>query len=374
MAKRDYYEVLGVQRDAGDDEIKRAYRRLAMKYHPDRNQEDTAAEARFKEAKEAYKVLGDSETRARYDRFGHEGLEGMAGAGFSGGAEGFGDIFGDIFSDIFGSSRRSSRQAQGASLRYTLDLDLEEAVRGVEKEIRVPRLVGCDECSGSGARRGSVPIACGTCGGHGQVRIQQLGFSLQQTCPKCHGKGTIVTDPCNKCDGHGRVQETTRLSVKVPAGIDDGDQVRLAGKGEAGSGGVAPGDLFVQIRLRQHSIFEREGDNIYCEIPISFATAALGGTVGIPTLDGRANLKVQAETQTGKIMRLRGKGIQNVRTREEGDLFCKLIVETPVGLTGKQKSLLGEFDELVAKGGARHMPSVSNWAQRIRTFWDKLAA
>ena len=374
MPKRDYYDVLGVQRDASESDVKRAYRRLAMKYHPDRNQDDAKdTEAKFKEAKEAYEVLSNSESRERYDRFGHEGLEGLSGARYTSG-EGFGDIFGDIFSDIFGAGRQSSRPAQGSNLRYTLDLDLEDAVRGIETEISVPRMVGCDECDGSGARKGTTPTTCSTCGGHGQVRIQQLAFSLQQTCPKCHGQGTVITDPCHKCRGQGRVQETTRLSVHIPAGIDHGNQVRIPSKGEAGRGGIPPGDLFVQIRIHPHSIFERDGDNVYCEIPISFATAALGGTVEIPTLDGRANLKVHPETQTGKLMRLRGKGIRSVRSHVAGDLFCKLIVETPVGLTQKQKDMLEDFDNLVVKGGARHTPSVSNWTQRIKSFWEKLAA
>ncbi len=374
MAKRDYYEVLGLQRGASESDIKRAYRKLAMKYHPDRNQEDAAtAEARFKEAKEAYEILSNSETRERYDRFGHEGLEGLNRQGFSG-AEGFGDIFGDIFNDIFRGGRPGGRQARGANLKYTLDLDLEDAVKGVETEISVPQKVACDTCNGSGARKGTVPSTCGTCGGHGQVRIQQLGFTLQQTCPKCHGRGSVITDPCPTCDGQGRVHKTTRLSVKIPAGIDHGNQIRLSGKGEAGPGGAPPGDLFVQIRLRPHSIFQRDGDDVYCEIPISFGTATLGGTVEIPTLDGRANLKIRPETQTGKMMRLRGKGIRNVQNHRIGDQYCKLVVETPVNLTSEQRALLEEFNESVAKGGARHTPGLNNWTQRIKSFWEKIAA
>ena len=375
MAKRDYYQVLGVQKDSSEADIKRAYRRLAMKFHPDRNQENLEeAETKFKEAKEAYEVLMDSDARSRYDRFGHDGLEGFASSGFSGGA-GFGDIFGDIFSDIFGAGRQSSRQAQGANLKYTLEIDLEEAAHGTETEIDVPRLVPCESCEGSGARRGTEPRTCGTCGGHGQVRIQQMGFSLQQTCPKCHGQGTIITDPCPSCDGQGRVHKRTRLAVQIPAGIDSGNQIRIPGKGEAGRAGTAPGDLFVQIRIRPHSIFERDGNNIFCEVPISICTAAIGGSVEVPTLEGRANLKIRPETQSGKIMRLRGKGIQNVRSSSDvGDLYCKLIVETPVNLTGKQKALLKEFDDLVQQGAARHSPNQNNWAQRIRSFWDRLAA
>ncbi len=377
MSKRDYYEVLGIQKNASESDIKQAYRRLAMKYHPDRNQDNLEeAEAKFKEAKEACEVLMDTDARARYDRFGHDGLEGFAASGFSGaGGAGFGDIFGDLFSDIFGGGRQSSRQAQGANLKYALDIDLEDAVHGVETEINVPRMVGCDGCDGTGARRGSRPGTCGTCGGHGQVRMQQLGFTLQQTCPACHGQGTVITDPCPKCDGQGRMHETTRLAIQIPAGIDHGNQIRIAGKGEAGRAGVAPGDLYVQIRIRPHSIFQRDGNDIYCEVPISIGTATLGGTVEVPTLDGRANLKVRPETQSGKVVRLRGKGIRNVRAASEiGNLFCKLVVETPVGLTGKQKALLKEFDELIEKGGARHSPNQNNWTQRIKSFWDRLAA
>lgn len=377
MSKRDYYEVLGIQTDASESDIKRAYRRLAMKFHPDRNQDNLQeAETKFKEAKEAYEVLMDEDARARYDRFGHDGLEGFPGGGFSSASgAGFGDIFGDLFSDIFGAGRQTSRQAQGANLRYTLDIDLEEAVHGTETEINIPRMVSCDSCDGVGARKGSRPSTCGTCGGHGKVRIQQMGFTLQQTCPKCQGNGTVITDPCPKCDGQGRTHQTTRLSVQIPAGIDHGNQIRIAGKGEAGKGGLPPGDLFVQMRIQPHPIFERDGNDIYCEVPISIGTATLGGTVEIPTLNGRANLKIRPETQSGKIMRLRSKGVQNVRSPGEvGDLFCKLVVETPVGLTGKQKALLKEFDELVKQGGARHSPNQNNWTQRIKSFWDRLAA
>ncbi len=376
MSKRDYYDVLGVEKNASEADIKRAYRRLAMKYHPDRNQDNLqSAEAKFKEAKVAYEVLMNQDARAQYDRFGHDGLEGLGAAGFSGGAAGFGDIFGDLFSDIFGAGRQSSRQAQGANLKYTLDIDLEEAVRGKDTQIDVPRLVGCDSCSGVGARQGSRPSTCGTCAGHGQVRVQQLGFTLQQTCPKCQGRGTVITDPCPKCDGQGRVHQTTRIKVPIPAGIDHGNQIRIPGKGEAGRAGTTPGDLFVQIRIRPHSIFDRDGNDIYCEVPISVGTATLGGTVEIPTLDGRANLKIRPETQSGKRVRLRRKGVKNVHSPNVvGDLYCTLVVETPVGLTGKQKALLKEFDELVSKGGARHSPNQNNWTQRIKSFWERIAA
>lgn len=373
MSKRDYYEVLGVDRGASEKEIKRAFRRLAMKYHPDRNPDDSQAEARFKEAKEAYEVLMNSDSRAQYDRFGHEGLASMS-SGFPG-SEGFGDIFSDLFSDIFGGSRRAHRHQQGADLKYALDLDLEEAVAGVEKEIRVPRTVGCRSCHGSGAERGTNRVTCSTCQGRGQVRVQQPGFLLRQTCPKCKGNGTIITNPCRTCNGQGRVRDVTRLSVSIPAGIDHGNQVRIPDKGEAGPGpGSLNGDLFVQIRLRKHSIFDRDGDNIFCQIPISFTTAALGGSVEIPTLSGRANLKVNPETQTGKVMRLRGKGIRNIRSGAIGDLYCELTVETPVKLTNKQKLILEDFENSVKESGSRHTPQVGKWSQRIRLFWEKIAA
>jgi len=373
MAKRDYYEVLGVSKDASDSDLKKAYRRLAMKHHPDRNQDNSKeSEAKFKEAKEAYEVLSNADLKARYDRFGHEGLEGMPDGGFS--SAGFDDIFGELFGDIFGSRQRSSRQRQASNLRFALDLDLEEAVHGVEKKIKVPRMVRCNPCNSTGAKPGTQPSRCGTCNGQGQVRIQQMGFTLAQTCPKCHGAGTVIANPCPSCGGQGRVQESTKLSVQIPAGIDDGNQIRVAGKGEEGGSGVLPGDLYVQINLRKHSIFQRDGDNLYCEIPISYAVAALGGTVEIPTLEGRANLKISPETQTGKMMRLRGKGVRSVRSASLGDLYCKLVVETPVNLTSKQKTLLEEFDESVEAGGARHTPGLSNWTQRIKSFWEKLAA
>lgn len=375
MSKRDYYETLGVAKGASESDIKQAYRRLAMKYHPDRNQNDAEAESRFKEAKEAYDILGNPEKRSRYDRFGFAGVE-NSNSGFHT-TEDLNDIFGGIFSDfsdIFGSGRRSSRPAQGSHLRYSMELELEEAVNGVEKEIRVPTKVVCESCSGSGAKKGTSPQTCSTCNGRGQVQMQQLGFSLRQTCPQCHGAGTIITDPCHDCNGHGFVQKSVFLSVQVPPGIDHGDQVRIAGKGEAGPNGAPPGDLYVQISLRRHSIFERDGDDLYCKMPISITTATLGGTLELPTLDGRAKIKIQPETQTGKVMRLRGKGVRNVRSRAVGDLYCKLVIETPVSLTAKQKALLKELDDSLEQGGARHNPRLSNWSRRIKLFWDKYAA
>lgn len=373
MEKRDYYEVLGLSQNASDSDIRKAYRRLAMKYHPDRNVDNSAeAEEKFKEVREAYDVLKDSQTRASYDQFGFAGVDGSSS--FGAGVDGFSDFFGDVFSDFFGGGRRSRRPQTGSDLRFSMELDLEESASGVEKKLQIPNLESCDTCDGSGAKPGTKPTACPTCNGHGQVRTQQLGFTLQQTCPQCHGSGEVISDPCTDCGGQGRVQTETLISVQIPAGIDDGNQVRIAGKGQAGPRGVPPGDLYVQVRLREHSIFVRDGDNLYIEMPVSFKTAALGGELEIPTLQGRAKLNVPPETQTGKRVRLRGKGIKNVRTHQPGDMICKLVVETPVALTLKQKSLLDEFDALVSKGGARHNPHKTNWARKIKSFWDKLAA
>ncbi len=364
MAKRDYYEVLGVPRNASEADIKKSYRRLAMKYHPDRNPNDTSAEASFKEAKEAYEILSDAQKRAAYDQFGHAGVDPGAAAagrgGFYGAGAGanFADIFGDVFGDIFGGGGRTrgNQSFRGADLRYNLELGLEEAVRGTEMRIRVPALETCETCHGSGARAGTAPTTCPTCGGHGQVRMQQGFFSIQQTCPNCRGTGKVISSPCPDCHGQGRVKHTKTLSVKVPAGVDEGDQIRLAGEGEAGENGGPSGDLYVQIRLKEHPIFKRDGDDLHCEMPVSFATAALGGEVEIPTLDGRATLKIPAGTQSDKVFRLRGKGVTNVRSGSVGDLYCHTSIETPVNLTKRQKELLEEFDALVRVGGARHYP------------------
>jgi molecular chaperone DnaJ len=323
MAKRDYYEVLGVERSADEKEIKKAYRRVAMKYHPDRNPDDPQADEKFKEASEAYEVLTDGEKREAYDRFGHAAVDGQMGGGPGGGFAGgsFSDIFGDVFGDIFGGGGRSRGGPQrGSDLRYTLEVSLEDAVRGTTAEIRVPTLAHCGTCNGTGARKGSSPTTCGTCGGAGQVRMQQGFFQVQQTCPTCRGRGTIISDPCVACHGQGRVEKTKKLSVKVPPGVDTGDRIRLAGEGEAGSGGGPAGDLFVQISVKQHPIFERDGKHLYCEVPITFVDAALGGELEVPTLDGRVKLKIPAETQTGKLFRLRGKGVQPVRGGGVGDL------------------------------------------------------
>jgi molecular chaperone DnaJ len=374
MSKRDYYEILGVQSNASEAEIKKAYRRLAMKYHPDRNPDDKEAEASFKEAKEAYEVLADSQKRAAYDQFGHAGVDPSMGGGGGPHAGGFGDMFGDIFGDIFGGGRRGGQQNRGNDLRYNLDLSLEDAVKGTEVKIRIPVMTTCKTCSGSGAKAGSTPETCSTCGGHGQVRMQQGFFSVQQTCPQCRGSGKIIKDPCNTCHGQGRVKEQKTLSVKIPAGVDEGDQVRLAGEGEAATGGGPSGDLYVVVRLKPHPIFQREDTNLYCEMPVSFASLALGGEIEIPTLDGRANLKVPHGTQTDKVFRLRGKGVRNVRSSQPGDLYCKLIVETPVNLSKEQKELLEAFDQSMKEGGKRHSPKESSWTDKIKSFLDDIVS
>jgi molecular chaperone DnaJ len=381
MAKRDYYEVLGVARNASEADIKKAYRRLAMKYHPDRNPDDKSAEASFKEANEAYEILADGQKRAAYDQFGHAGVDPSAAAGARGaggfygaaGGASFADIFGDVFGDIFGggggAGRRGTQAYRGADLRYNLELSLEEAVRGTEVHIRVPTLETCETCHGSGAKSGTQASSCETCGGHGQVRMQQGFFSIQQTCPACRGSGKVIKSPCPTCHGQGRTQATKTLSVKVPAGVDDGDQIRLAGEGEAGENSGPAGDLYVQVRLKPHEIFKRDSDDLHCEMPVSFAMAALGGDVEIPTLDGRASLKIPPATQTGKVFRLRGKGVRNVRSGHLGDLYCHASVETPINLSKRQKELLEEFDSSLREGGSRHSPRSESWMDRLKTFF-----
>lgn len=375
MAKKDYYELLGVSRDASDRDIKKAYRRLAMKYHPDRNPDNKEAEDTFKEISEAYEVLSDAQKKAAYDQFGHAGVDGQGGGGFHGGFEGsFSDIFGDVFGDIFGGGggqRRSSVQ-RGADLRYNLDLTLEEAVRGCEKSLRVPTLATCETCDGSGAKPGTSARTCGTCGGIGQVRMQQGFFTVQQTCPTCHGAGKVITDPCGSCHGRGRVEKVKTLQVKIPAGVDTGDRIRLAGEGEAGANGGPSGDLYVQVNVREHPIFQRDGKHLYCEVPISFVDAALGGELDVPTLDGRVKLKVPAETQTGKLFRLRGKGVAPVRGGGVGDLMVKVIVETPVNLNSRQKELLREFQDATEEGKDKHSPKRHGFFDSVKKFFEDM--
>lgn len=376
MSKRDYYEVLGVDKGASDQDIKKAYRRMAMKFHPDRNPGDKAAEESFKEVNEAFEVLSDSQKKAAYDQYGHAGVDpsmgGMGGAGgFAGGN--FGDIFGDVFGDIFGAGGGRSRSSvqRGADLRYQLELSLEEAVRGVSKKIRIPTLVSCTNCDGTGAKKGTHPITCTTCGGVGQVRMQQGFFAMQQTCPDCRGTGKVIKDPCEVCRGEGRVQEYKTLSVKIPPGVDSGDRIRLAGEGEAGVNGGPSGDLYVQIGVAEHQIFQREGKDLFCEVPITFVDAALGGELEVPTLEGRVKLKIPPETQTGKLFRLRGKGVVPVRGGSAGDLMCRVVVETPVKLTERQRELLKELDETFKKEGVAHQsPKKQTFFDSVKKFFE----
>ncbi|EEZ00706.1 chaperone protein DnaJ [Vibrio sp. RC586] len=377
MSKRDFYEVLGVGRDASERDIKKAYKRLAMKYHPDRNSGDAGAAEKFKEVKEAYEILTDAQKKAAYDQYGHAAFEQGAGGFGGGGGADFGDIFGDVFGDIFGGGRRGGgpRAQRGSDLRYNMELSLEEAVRGCSKEIEVPTLVHCDSCDGSGAKKGTSAQTCGTCHGHGQVQMRQGFFAVQQTCPTCHGKGKIIKDPCNVCHGQGRKQKTKTLNVKIPAGVDTGDRIRLAGEGEAGEMGAPAGDLYVQVHVKEHHIFERDGNNLYCEVPVSFAMAALGGEVEVPTLDGRVSLKVPAETQTGRMFRMRGKGVKGVRSAALGDLIVKLVVETPVNLSARQKELLKEFEESCGgEAATKHKPKAEGFFNGVKKFFDDLTS
>ena len=371
MSKRDYYEVLGVARNASDDELKGAYRRLAMKYHPDRNPDSEESESHFKDAKEAYEVLSDPRKRAAFDQFGHAGVENQGGAGFGG--AGFRDIFDEVFGDMFGG-RGGERVYRGADMRYDLTLTLEEAVAGTSSKIRVPSTSPCEDCSGTGATPGTSPASCGTCNGQGQVRMQQGFFSIQQTCPRCRGTGKVITDPCKACRGEGRVQEYKTLSVKVPPGVDTGDRIRLTGEGQSGERGGPPGDLYVEINVSEHPIFVRDGANLFCEVPISFVTASLGGELEVPTLAGKVNLKIPAETQTDKLFRLRGKGVKPVRGGGPGDLLCKVAVETPVNLTAKQKEMLLGFDDSIRASKRTHDPRASTWLDSVKNFFDNLTS
>jgi molecular chaperone DnaJ len=360
MAKRDYYDVLGVAKNASDDEIKKAYRKLAMKYHPDRNPDNKKAEENFKEAKEAYEMLSDQQKRAAYDQYGHAGVDpNMAGAGaqgFGGFADAFGDIFGDIFGQAAGGAARGGRGGpqvyRGADLRYSMEITLEQAAHGYDTQIRVPSWVNCNVCHGSGAKPGTKPETCPTCHGQGQVRMSQGFFSIQQTCPKCHGSGTYVPDPCGNCHGAGKVKETKTLEVKIPAGIDDGMRIRSAGNGEPGINGGPNGDLYVEIHIKQHSVFERDGE------------------IEVPTLAGRASFTVPEGTQSGKTFRLRGKGIKGLRSSIAGDLYVHVQVETPVKLTEQQRDLLKQFEKSLTEGGARHSPQSKSWFDRVKSFFD----
>ncbi len=373
MKKRDYYEVLGVNRDASEEEIKKAYRKLAMKHHPDRNP-NKESEEKFKEAKEAYEILSEAEKRRAYDAYGHAGVHPQMGGMGPGGPEGFGgfaEAFGDIFSDIFGGGQGRGRSSvfRGADLRYNLEISLEQAARGTETKIRIPTMDTCETCHGSGAKPGTQPRTCDTCHGSGSVRISQGFFSIQQTCPACHGTGKIIPEPCGTCRGAGRVKHHKTLAVKIPAGVDEGDRIRLSGEGEAGVNGGPPGDLYVVIHLKAHGVFHRDGDDLHCEMPVSFTLAALGGEIEIPTLDGSAKVKIPPETQTGQVFRLRGKGIKGVRSTYPGDLLCQVAVETPVRLTERQKELLREFEEINRKDGDRHNPRARSFMDKVREFF-----
>jgi molecular chaperone DnaJ len=376
MAKRDYYEVLGVPKNASDEDIKKAYRKLAMKHHPDRNQGDAEAEVKFKEAKEAYEMLSDAEKRGAYDQYGHAGVDPNMRGG-PGGAQGFGgfaDAFGDIFGDIFGQARRQQgggRQVyRGNDLSYAMEVTLEEAAEGKEAQIRIPSWDECDTCHGTGAKPGTSAKTCSTCQGSGSVQMRQGFFSVQQTCPHCRGTGKIIPDPCTPCHGQGKVKQQKTLEVKIPAGIDSGMRIRSTGNGEPGTNGGPAGDLYIEIRIKKHDIFERDGDDLHCAVPISFTTAALGGEIHVPTLQGEAAIDLPEGTQTGKQFRLRGKGIKGVRSSFPGDLYCHITVETPVKLTEHQRKLLKELDESLKKGGNKHSPNEGGWTEKLRSFFS----
>ncbi len=379
MAKRDYYEILGVARNASDAEIKKAYRRMAQKYHPDRNPDNDEALEHFKEAKEAYEILSDAQKRAAYDQFGHAGVDPSMG-GRPGGGPGpgpdFSDIFSDVFGDIFGGGRGPRgggrpRAYRGADLRYNLELNLEDAVRGTEAQIRVPTHVECGACKGSGVKGGGAPQTCPTCRGHGDVRVQQGFFSIQQTCPRCGGSGSIITDPCPQCRGRGRVEDRKTLNVRIPAGVDTGDRIRLSGEGEPGERGGPPGDLYVQIVVTPHEFFERDGADLRCDVPVDIVTATLGGEVEVPTMDGRVNLRIPAGTQPGRVFRLRGKGVKTVRGDRQGDLLCRLQVEIPVNLNRQQRELLEQFGQSLEGTAERHTPQTSSWLDRVKQFLEE---
>ncbi|MEP6790655.1 MAG: molecular chaperone DnaJ [Ramlibacter sp.] len=376
--KKDYYETLGVPKNASEEEIKKAYRKLAMKHHPDRNQgEDKGAEAKFKEAKEAYEMLSDANKRAAYDQYGHAGVDpNMRGAGGPG-AEGFGgfaEAFGDIFGDVFGGARgrgQGGRQVyRGSDLSYAMEITLEEAAHGKEAQIRIPSWDECETCKGSGAKPGTQAKTCTTCHGQGVVQMRQGFFSVQQTCPHCRGTGKIIPEPCITCHGQGKIKKQKTLEVKIPAGIDDGMRIRSAGNGEPGTNGGPAGDLYIEIRLKKHDIFERDGDDLHCAVPISLTTAALGGEIDVPTLAGKAAIDIPEGTQTGKQFRLRGKGVKGVRSSYPGDLYCHITVETPVKLTEHQRKLLKELDESIKKGGAKHSPNEDSWTDKLRNFFS----
>jgi molecular chaperone DnaJ len=372
--KRDYYETLGVPKNASEEEIKKAYRKLAMKHHPDRNHGDSKdAEIKFKEVKEAYEMLSDPQKRAAYDQYGHAGVDpnmrgGPGPEGFGGFAEAFGDIFGDVFGARAG--RGGGRQVfRGSDLSYAMEITLEEAADGKDAQIRIPSWDDCGTCKGTGAKPGTKPITCTTCHGNGVVQMRQGFFSVQQTCPTCHGTGKIIPEPCATCHGQGKIKHHKTLEVKIPAGIDDGMRIRSTGNGEPGTNGGPPGDLYIEIRLKKHELFERDGDDLHCVVPVSITTAALGGEISVPTLKGPAAIDIPDGTQSGKQFRLRGKGIKGVRSTYPGDLYCHIRVETPVKLTEHQRKLMKELDESLKKGGNKHSPTDKGWFDKAKEFF-----
>jgi molecular chaperone DnaJ len=383
MAKKDFYESLGVPRNASDEDIKKSYRKLAMKYHPDRNQGDAAktAEEKFKEIKEAYEVLSDAGKRSAYDQYGHAGVDpNMRGPGGAGG-EGFGgfaEAFGDIFGDVFGGARRGGgggggggRQVfRGNDISYAMEVTLEEAAAGKDAQIRIPSWDDCRTCSGSGAKPGTKVVTCTTCHGNGVVQMRQGFFSVQQTCPQCRGTGKLIPEPCVACHGVGKNKAHKTLEVKIPAGIDSGMRIRSSGNGEPGTNGGPAGDLYIEIRIKKHEIFERDGDDLHCVLPISFPRAALGGEIEVPTLAGKAAIDIPEGTQAGKQFRLRGKGIKGIRSSYPGDLYCHIAVETPVKLTEHQRKLLKDFDDSLKKGGAKHTPTEEGWTDKLKNFFS----
>lgn len=374
--KRDYYEILGVERTVAEGDLKTAFRRIAMKCHPDRNPDDPEAQEKFKEAKEAYEVLADAKKRAAYDRHGHAAFEhGFGNAGGGGFNGDVGDIFGDIFSDIFGmGGGRGGRARRGSDLRYMMELDLEEAVFGLDREIHIPTLAECKKCTGSGSADGKSST-CNTCRGHGRVRMQNGIFSVQQTCPHCAGTGKTIANPCTACHGEGRVEDERTLQVKIPAGVDTGDRIRLGGQGEAGPPGGEAGDLYVEVSVREHDVFKRDGDDLHCEVPLRFAQAALGIEIQVPTLNGESAVTVPAETQNGREIKLRGKGVKSVRSGHVGDLICHIVVETPVRLTREQRELLEQFDATFDGDGAQaHSPRTSSFLGGVKQFWDRVTS
>jgi molecular chaperone DnaJ len=379
MAKQDYYDVLGVARSAKGDEVKKAYRKLAMQYHPDRNPGDAAAEQKFKEISEAYDVLKDDQKRAAYDQFGHAAFEGAtAGAGGGFGGAGFADIFDEMFGDFMGGRQRSGGRARGSDLRYNLEISLEDAFRGKETRVRVPTSVTCDACNGSGAAKGTHPSTCGTCHGHGRVRASQGFFTIERTCPTCGGVGQIIEHPCKSCGGSGTVRREKTLAVTIPAGVEDGMRIRLSGEGEAGTKGAPPGDLYIFVAVAPHPLFRREGANIFCQVPIPMTIAALGGSVEVPSIDGsRAKVTIPAGAQTGHRLRMRGKGMSTLNSRNRGDMFIEIRVETPVNLSGEQQEKLKEFDALLKKKGSKGgdkstSPESEGFFAKARELWEDL--